>query len=141
MSTKKATPIFALLTILAVAFTAFAGGPPGGAIWADGHAYKTIGTPAHFPDKGPKDGLYVFEGLDGQNPVAEAKPGDKDYNGGRWQVYVLEFTDSGKAIHDDDGDGTANFELTSWEQVEQHINLGHLYLKQMGPSFECPLIK
>lgn len=121
--------------------TVTAGGPPGGNFWADGMAFRTVVSPANLPDHGPKDGLYVFEGLSGQNPVSETKPGDADYNGGRWQVYVLEFTDDGKAVHDPDGNGAANFELTSWEMVEHHIGLGHLTQIAMGPTFVCPLIK
>ena len=124
-----------------LAIVSHAGGPPAGTIWADGMEFRTVGTPGNFPMKGPKDGLYVFDGLMGQNPISESKPGDRDYNGGRWQVYVVEFTEAGKAVHDINGDGVADFELTSWEMVEEHIGLGHLAPAGMGPSFECPLIK
>ena len=34
----------------------------------------------------------------------------------------------------------ADFELTSWEMVENHIGLGHLELKAVGPTFVCPFI-
>ena len=134
-----------LVTSICLAFVtaslALAGGPPHGTIWADGYAFKTIGTKSSFKDVGPKDGIFVFDNLDGQNPVAEAKPGDRDYNGGRWQVYVLSFTEAGLAIHDADDDGVADFELMSWEMVQNHISLGHLEMVGLGPSFECPLIK
>ena len=116
-------------------------GPPGGTIWADGMAFRTIATPSELPNKGPKDGIYVFDNLEGQHSVAEAKPGDQDYNGGRWQVYVLSFTEEGLAVHDADDNGMADFELTSWEDVQHHIGLGHLEQTAMGPSFVCPLIK
>lgn len=121
----------------------FAGlGPPApDSFWVDGELYRTVGTPTELPDKGPKDGLYVFEGLNGQTPVAEAKPGDHDYNGGRWQVEVLEFTSAGMDVHDPDGDMEVNFELMSWEDVEEHIDLGHLVKRMDGPSFVCPVIK
>ncbi|MDF1544819.1 MAG: hypothetical protein P1R58_06910 [bacterium] len=130
---------FAIL--LAVSSTTVAVGPPGGAIWADGHAYITVATPSNLPNKGPKDALYVFDNLDGQSPVSESKPGDRNYNGGRWQVHVLAFTSSGLAAHDANGDGVADFELTSWEMVQEHIGLGHLEMLGMGPSFVCPLIR
>lgn len=94
-----------------------------------------------LPDKGPKDGLYVFEGLSGQTPVAEAKPGDRDYNGGRWQVMVLGFTETGMMVHDADDDGNVNFQLTNWEDVQKHLELGHLEFLHNGPSFVCPVIK
>lgn len=133
---------FLILTVGVLATLAGVGPPALEAIWADEELYGTVATPAQLPDKGPKDGLFVFTGLAGQRPVAESKPGDRDYNGGRWQVYVLAFTDSGKQAHDPDGDGFVNFELKSWEMVEKHINeLGHLELVGKGPSFVCPLIK
>ncbi|MDH3892878.1 MAG: hypothetical protein OEV49_17590 [candidate division Zixibacteria bacterium] len=139
---KKGTILTGLLAIaLLIVSTATAGGPPFGAFWADGMVFKTVIAPNSLPNKGPKDGLYVFDGLDGQNPVAEAKPGDQDYNGGRWQVYVLQFTADGIAAHDGDGDGAADFQLMSWEMVQTHIGLGHLEQVAMGPSFVCPLIK
>jgi hypothetical protein len=139
---KKGTILTGLFAIaLLVVSSATAGGPPAGAFWVDGMTYRTVVTPAQLPNKGPKDGLYIIEGLGGQNPVAEAKPGDRDYNGGRWQVYVLAFTDDGIAVHDPDGDGAANFQLMSWEMVNHHISLGHLEQVAMGPSFVCPMIK
>lgn len=136
-------------TILALAVTLVFGqmviagvGPPApDAFWVDGALYATVGTPSNLPDHGPKDGIYVFTNLNGQRPVAEAKPGDHDYNGGRWQVTLLEFTPQGLAVHDADGDGNADFELTSWEMVQQHMGLGHLVVAGQGPSFVCPVIK
>jgi hypothetical protein len=131
---------------LAMAIMAVAGvGPPAlNAIWADDMLYATVGTPTELPDRGPTDGLYVIEGLEGQRAVSEAKPGDQDYNGGRWQVYNLEWTASGMAAHDSDSDGEVDegMELTNWEDVEYHMNvLGHLMQTGMGDRFVCPLIK
>lgn len=136
-------PIFVLAMFLAVAPQVNAGvGPPApNAFWVDGSLYATVGTPTALPDHGPKDGIYVFSNLDGQRPVAEAKPGDHDYNGGRWQVTVLQFTDEGLNVHDANHDGMADFELTSWEDVQQHIGLGHLEVVGPGPSFVCPVIR
>lgn len=116
--------------------------PPGDAFWVDDMVYRTIATPTdgHLPNKGPFDGLYVINGLEGQMPVAEAKPGDMDYNGGRWEVTVLEFTEDGLAAHDPDGDGVNNIMLTNWEMVEHHIGLGHLQVVGPGPRFVCPVI-
>jgi hypothetical protein len=67
----------------------------GGMIWADDQLFATIGTPAHFkPGNGPFDELYnvapagtAFK--DGVTAISESKPGDKDFNGGRWHVNVL----------------------------------------------------
>ena len=62
-------------------------------IWADCDLYGGIVTPATFEqDKGPFDEIYVagfttFK--DGIGAISESKPGDQDYNGGRWHVNVL----------------------------------------------------
>ena len=65
-----------------------------GTIWADGELFRTNGTPATFsPDHGNFDELYNTGGngtfADGVGAISEAKPGDSDYNGGRWHVNLL----------------------------------------------------
>ena len=137
--------IFAFTVILALTFGAApnllaqSGPPVPDAIWVDDVLYGTIVTPNSLPPHGPKDGIYAFTNLDGQRSVGEARPGDRDYNGGRWQVILLAFTESGLDIHDANNDGVADFELTNWEQVQNHIGLGHLEVTGQGPSFSCPL--
>ncbi|MFX1559043.1 MAG: hypothetical protein ACFFBL_00475 [Promethearchaeota archaeon] len=114
------------------------------ALLADGTAWDTILTSATF--KPPKnlnsvDKLYVFDNLGGQRPVAEAAPYEKDYNGGRWWVQLVVFTELGLSIHDPDGDGVANFELTSDDAVLHHMMLGHLTITPTNMFFECPLLR
>jgi hypothetical protein len=134
--------VFSLAFLLTVSLVSLTTAQPvSDAFFVDGMLYRTVLTPANLPDHGPKDGLFVFDGLNGQTPIGEAKPGDKDYNGGRWQVYVVAFTESGMEAHDPDGDGTVNFQLMSYEAVYEHIGLGHLEMAGMGPSFVCPVIK
>jgi hypothetical protein len=113
------------------------------ALLADGVAWDTIITPATF--KGPKnpdsvDKLYVFMNLGGQRPVAEAAPYENDYNGGRWWVQSVEFTEVGLAVHDSDGDGIANFELTNDDAVLRHLSFGHITITPTDVYFVCPLI-
>lgn len=135
--------VFVLLACVGVAAGVMAQGAGGAvpdAIWADDHLYGTVATPTELPPHGPTDRIYAFANLPGQRSVAEAKPGDRDYNGGRWQVTVLTFTEEGLAVHDEDGNGMADFELTSWEQVQEHIGLGHLEVAGPGPRFVCPLL-
>jgi hypothetical protein len=50
------------------------------------------------------------------------------------------FTDQGMAVHDPDGDGAVNFELTSEEEVLDHMALGHLIIEDTSIYFECPLL-
>ena len=71
-------------------FLAKPGAQTGGMIWADGELFGTVGTPAHFkPGSGPFDNLYTGTSFqDGVGAISESKPGDQDYNGGRWHVFV-----------------------------------------------------
>jgi hypothetical protein len=135
--------IFVLAATLAFGPLVHAGvGPPApNSFWVDGSMYATVGTPTSLPNHGPKDGIYVFTNLDGQKPVAEAKPGDHDYNGGRWQVTLLEYTEEGLNHFDADDDGVADFELTSWEMVQDSMGMGYLVVAGQGPSFVCPVIR
>ena len=61
------------------------------AIWADCEAFATIATPANFsPNAGNFDELYTGANfMNGMGAVSESKPGDQDYNGGRWHVNTL----------------------------------------------------
>jgi len=111
------------------------------AIWADDELFGVTLTPNDVPVKGPFDALYNFDdsGLEGQRSISESKPGDRDYNGGRWEVLPVTFTALGVSIHDPDGDGMVNFELTSAEQVLAHVQLGHVTIGDPVRYFVCPL--
>lgn len=65
-----------------------------GMIWADGELFATVGTPATFSgEHGRYDELYNTGGngtfADGVAAISESKPGDRDFNGGRWHVNLL----------------------------------------------------
>jgi len=114
------------------------------ALWGNGEIYDTILTDTNFRQVPPQstDLLYNFamSGLEGQRAVAEAAPGDPDYNGGRWTVLLVVFTEQGIAAHDPDEDGVVNFELTSEEEVLFHQSLGHLEIMDAGVYFEGPML-
>jgi hypothetical protein len=67
-----------------------AGGPPSLGFYVDDVRYRTVGTPTDFFGTGAPDSSYdkIYNLGTGIN-VAEAKPGDRDFNGGRWQVYAV----------------------------------------------------
>ena len=114
------------------------------ALWANDKLFDTVLTDTSFnlPPMHSTDVLYNFgmSGLQGQRAISATAPGDRDYNGGRWSVKVVVFTDSGKAVHDPDGDGSINFELTSEESVLAHHALGHFDIIDTTIYFECPLL-
>ena len=70
--------------------TALAGGPPKLSFYIDDVRYRTVGTPTDFSNTGAPDFTYdkIYNLGTGIN-VADAKPGDRDFNGGRWAVYAV----------------------------------------------------
>ena len=108
---KKVSRIFVIMVALMTTLSAVgvvsanghgkgAGGVTGPAFYVDGQLYRTVGTPTDFSNtKAPArsfDIIYDFGGL--QMNVAEAAPGMKGYNGGRWMVRALSFADYGAAV-------------------------------------------
>ena len=70
----------------------FAQGPnPRPQSWADCELFDGVVTPTDLPVKGNFDELYVSPAgfRDGVNLISDSKPGDADYNGGRWHMNVL----------------------------------------------------
>lgn len=85
--------VLALLMTAAGLSSSQAQGPLGRPqIWADCELFGTVVTPATFdPADGPFDELYAGGSgfKDGVPLISESKPGDQDYNGGRWHLNVL----------------------------------------------------
>ncbi len=122
----------ALLLLTVVTSSAFAGGPPGLAFYVDGERYRTLGTPIDFFDTGAPvssfDEIYALG--NGLINVAEAAPGDTDYNGGRWRVLPVTWTDPASA-----------HQLYSAEQVYAAAAAGELTIAVTpAKEFLCPVI-
>lgn len=138
----------ATLTALAAAFAALAasalaagaGGVTGPAFYVDGQLYRTVATPTDLPANAPAksfDVIYEFFGV--QTNVAEAAPGDRDYNGGRWMVHGLEFDDYAAAVAAFDANGSGDFD--SAEEVEAALAAGAATDLGVVKRFVCPAIK
>lgn len=136
------------LSTLALAAPALAGGATkvDNAIWNDGDLYGTVVTPTSFvaPPEHSTDIIYSFmmSGVAGQRSIAEAAPGDPDFNGGRWSVMQVMYTESGLAAltDGDPSQPTALVELTSDAELMEHVELGHLEVFPTGFYFECPML-
>ena len=134
---------FRLLTVVALAFSMLAvtaapalaqGGPrPRPQTWVDGELFNGVVTPATFdPASDPFDKLYVAcdDGTDdalfqdGVPLISESKPGDQDYNGGRWQQNVLK-----EGVDCDKYNFAAGVEDLDLDDFEPN-----------GNYFECPLL-
>ncbi len=110
--------------------------------WANGFVYSAQYSPNYEPGTGARNTLYVFDGLKGQRPVAEAGPGSPNYENGRWQVVIVEFTPLGIEAFDINGDGYSEFEITSWEMAQHYMN-AHKFLKvvRQGSTFDAALVR
>ncbi len=129
----------ALLAIPATAFANGAGGVTGPAFYVDGELYRTVGTPTDLSNTGaPAHSFDVIYGISGQPNVATAAPGDQDYNGGRWQVHALSFSDYDAAVAAVDANGSGD--LDSDAEVQAAMAAGYVTGNTVVASFVCPVI-
>ena len=140
---KLIAPLAALSIALAsvgIASANGAGGVSGPAFYVDGEVYRTVGTPTDLSGTGaPDQSRDVIYAIDGQLNVAEAAPGDPDYNGGRWLVHAISFADYDAAVAAYDANGSGNFDYA--EEVEAAIAGGAATDNGVVKEFECPVIK
>ena len=137
---KKLTLLGALAALLLAIPLVASAGVTGPAFYVDGEVYRTVGTPTDFTNTGAPDHSFdtIYEFSGAQMNVAEAAPGDRDYNGGRWMVEVVDYDvdyDTALAAFDANVSGT----FDSAEEVEAAIEAGAITTTD-GPSFECPVI-
>ena len=98
--------------------------------WVDGELFAGVVTPATFnPASDPFDELYSLgmgRGFfkNGVPLISESKPGDQDYNGGRWHMNVLK-GDVDPAIYAN-ANGVEGLNLGDFESTAMY--------------FECPLL-
>jgi hypothetical protein len=108
-----------------------AGGPPHLGFYVDGTTYRTIGTPTDFQNTGAPassyDTIYDLGGGSLLN-VASSKPGDRDFNGGRWMVLPVMWN-------------VAPVQYTSEEQILAAAEAGDITIGDPVKYFECPVIQ
>ena len=118
-----------VLAIGLIATTAIASaqGPrPRPQTWVDGELFNGVVTPATFsPESGNFDELYDCGALggfkDGVPLISESKPGDADYNGGRWHLNLPI-------------DATACADVDNVEDLDLDL------FTSTDTYFECPLL-
>jgi hypothetical protein len=101
--------------------------------WVDGELFRGLVTPATFsPDSDPFDELYAIGPnhpensgfLNGVPLISESKPGDQDYNGGRWHMNVLK----------------SGVDPAKYENADRVEDLDLSDFESTGNYFECPLL-
>ena len=119
-----------------------AAGPPGASFYVDGTLYRTVGTPTDLTGTGGPassfDTIYQFFGVQPYN-VATAAPGDPGYNGGRWRVHGLTFTNYLAAVATYDTNASGDFDTEA--EVLAAIAGGAASDLGIVKSFVCPVIK
>jgi len=91
-------------------------------VWSDGILFRTVVTPAVFDgDHGNYDILYGGAFADGVGLISESKPGDQDYNGGRWSLYVPKNAED-------------------YSSAKSDKDLDPMDFESAGMYFECPLL-
>ena len=131
MHAKKGIVAASLVAVLAFAFLAnVASAAPARAeirAYANDRLWASFAGPDFKSAPGVSvDKIYVLVG-EGLLPVAEASPGDPEYNGGRWEVHMVTFT------------GLSPTQFTNDEDLLYHASLGHLAIGGVVKYFECPL--
>jgi hypothetical protein len=124
---RRRTPVRRIASILAslglllsiASAPVAAGGPPSLSFYIDGARYRTVGTPTDFSNTGAPEFTYdkLYSLGSGLINVAEAKPGDTDFNGGRWAVYPITWN-------------STPTQLTSAEDVEAYAAQGKLTIAE-----------
>ena len=118
------------------------GGVTGPAFYVDGELYRTVGTPTNLSNTGaPLHSFDVIYAIDGQPNVSTVAPGHPGYNGGRWMVHAISFTDYAAALAAYDADNSGD--LNSAAEVETALlgGIGGALDVGVVKSFECPVIK
>ncbi len=129
----------ALVPAAALANGNGAGGVTDAAFYVDGELYRTVGTPTDLSGTGaPADSFDTIYAIDGQRNVATAAPGDAGYNGGRWMVHALTFTDYAAALAAIDGNGSGD--IDSAAEVDAARSGGFIASDTVVRSFVCPVI-
>jgi hypothetical protein len=125
---KALAPLVLASAAVLIAVAVAAQGPnPRPQTWADCELFDGVVTNSNFkPTSGDFDELYMGGNgfRDGVPLISESKPGDRDYNGGRWHVNRL------RAGVNPDKYATA-------------CRVEHLDLSDFEPTdayFECPLL-
>jgi hypothetical protein len=126
--------------IVLSAAPAMASGVSGPAFYVDGSLYRTVATPTDLSGTGaPADSfdiIWNFRGV--QRNVAEAAPGQVGFNGGRWIVHGLAFSNYTAAVNTYDTNGSGDFD--SDEEVRAALTGGAATDTGILRMFVCTVV-
>lgn len=113
------------------------------AIYGDGEVWGTKGTttlPAPNANNVQSfDNLYVITNFNNPNAVqlavSEAAPGNPNYNGGRWYLHTVAWTEAGFLAY-----GGFAPVLKSEQEIRYNEQMGYLVITPGEAFFQCPLL-
>ena len=113
------------------------------ALYGDGEVWGTKGTTSLPAPNGANlksfDNIYVITNFNDPNavqlPVSEAAPGNPKYNGGRWYLHTVEWTQEGFLAY-----GGFAPVLKSGEEIDYNEQMGYLVITAQPVFFQCPLL-
>lgn len=108
--------------------------------WANGVIYGLLLSPDAKTSDGLRNDLYVFRNLDGQRPVAEAGPGEVNFQKGRYGIVFVDFTPKGISALDPDNDGNCEFEITNYKMVKGYEEMGYIKLAGRGTLVDYKVV-
>ena len=130
---RTMTALAAATFVLALSVsTVAAGGPPSLSFYVDGQRYRTIATPTDLSNTGAPDNSFdrIYALGNGLINVAEAKPGDADFNGGRWMVIPVTWSM-----------GVTPVQLTDADTIEAYEQAGMVSFGAPIKYFVCTVNK
>lgn len=134
------TTIVASLMLISAAVAANDMAPMLSYCWANGVIYGIVVPTNAGTSGGMRNMLYVFRNLKGQRPVAEAAPGDINYQNGRFETVFLDFTQKGIDALDPNHDGLCEFEITNAQMIKNYLDQGYLTLGGRGALMDIKLV-
>ncbi len=129
-ATRKLLVLSFLSVILALPVTAaFAAEPGFGNLFYNGVTVGTVVPPAAFPNTGIDNFYKVTNGVNGQLGIAGVAPGNPNYHGGHWKVFLVSFNE-----------GKTPFLLTSESAVLAAEAAGQVTVTRApAQDFLCPV--
>lgn len=102
-----------------------------GALFYNGEIFGTVATVTSMPGRGVDVIYVVTNGQEGQLGVTTVAPGDPNYHGGRWKVYVVTWeSDTPVPL------------FTSSGEVEASVDAGDLSVMRVPEAdFVCPVLR
>ena len=102
-------------------------GPGFGLLYYNDVVVRTVVPPASTPNEGRDNFYVVTNGVDMQLGIAAVAPGDQDYHGGDWKLFVVTFV-------------CEPYLLTSEAEVVLAYMLGDVNVDRVPMSdFKCPI--